>query len=242
MSQMRKIYMARFFARCATLLAMTACVFLAPGQFRPLEKGQFLSGLTLLHLLWLVWVFDMLFQLIPSGKIVTALGSQKSFHLHFRPAKSPLPLQQLTQRAKSTAKRAYVVFVLWAVLTAAIGWLHAKALLSDLGLLWISTFFYVCDLICVLFWCPFRHFIMKNRCCTTCRIFNWDHLMMFSPMFFVDSFFAHSLAVLSVVVFVVWEVTAFCRPERFDEGSNQALKCAECTDLLCINAQKIHSK
>ena len=242
MSQMRKIYMARFFARCATLLAMTACVFLAPGQFRPLEKGQFLSGLTLLHLLWLVWVFDMLFQLIPSGKIVTALGSQKSFRLHFRPAKSPLPLQQLTRRAKSAAKRAYVVFVLWAVLTAAIGWLHAKALLSDLGLLWISTFFYVCDLICVLFWCPFRHFIMKNRCCTTCRIFNWDHLMMFSPMFFVDSFFAHSLAVLSVVVFVVWEVTAFCRPERFDEGSNQALKCAECTDLLCINAQKIHSK
>ena len=240
MSQMRKIYMGRFVARCLTLLAMTVCIFLAPEQFQPLEQGQFLTKLTLLHLLWIVWIFDMLFQLIPSSKIVTALGSQKSFWVHFRKAHSPISLQQLSQRAKAAAKRAYVVFVIWAALTAALGWLHAKAVLSDIGLLWISTFFYVCDLICVLFWCPFRHFIMKNRCCTTCRIFNWDHLMMFSPMLFVDSFFARSLAILAVIVFVVWEFTAFRHPERFDEGSNQALKCAECTDLLCINAKKIH--
>ncbi len=240
MSQMRKIYMGRFICRCLTLVTMTVCIFLAPGQFQPLEQGQFLTKLTLLHLLWVVWIFDMLFQLIPSSKIVTSLGSQKSFRVHFQKALSPLSMQQLSQRAKAAAKRAYVVFAIWTVLTAALGGLHAKAILSDLWLVWISTVFYVCDLICVLFWCPFRHFIMKNRCCTTCRIFNWDHLMMFSPLIFVKGFFARSLVVLSVIVFVVWEITAIRHPERFDEGVNEALKCRNCTDLLCINAKKIH--
>lgn len=112
MSQMRKIYMGRFVARCFTLLAMTVCIFLAPEQFLPLEKGQFLTKLTLLHLLWIIWIFDMLFQLIPPSKIVTALGSQKSFRVHFRKAHSPISLQQLSQRAKAAAKRAYVVFAI----------------------------------------------------------------------------------------------------------------------------------
>ena len=65
-----------------------------------------------------------------------------------------------------------------------------------------TVFFYVCDLICVLIWCPFR-LLMRNRCCTTCRIFNWDHLMMFAPMLFVRSFYAQSLLLMSLVVFII---------------------------------------
>lgn len=240
MSHMRKIYMGRFAGRCFTLLAVTLFLVIAPEQFSPLTVGMFFDKLTLLHVLWVVWVFDMLAQVIPSAKVVTALGSQKSFAIHFRKASSPVTTQELRTRAIQAAKRAYIVMALWVCLTAALGWLHAKNILGDLAMLWISTFFYVCDLICVLFWCPFRHFIMKNRCCTTCRIFNWDHLMMFSPLIFVDGFFAKSLVILAVIVFLVWEWTAFRYPERFCEGTNQALKCAECTDLLCINTNKIH--
>jgi len=90
----------------------------------------------------------------------------------------------------------------------------------------------VCDLICVLIWCPFR-LIMKTRCCTTCRIFNWDHLMMFTPMLFVKSFFAASLLAMAIAVWAVWELCVAIYPERFWEGSNDALKCANCTDKLC---------
>ena len=239
-SKMRKIYLARFIFRCLTLLAMTVLILLAPGQFEPFYPGRFLAKPTLLHLLWIVWMVDMLSQLIPSGKVVTALGSQKSFRVHFRRSANPLPPSKLAQRAKTSAKRAYVVFLVWCMLTALLGVLHKIGILGNLGLLWVSTFFYVCDLICVLFWCPFRHFTMKNRCCTTCRIFNWDHLMMFSPLLFVNGFFARSLALLSAVVFAVWEITVLRYPERFDEGTNDALKCSQCTDRLCINAKKIH--
>ena len=75
---------------------------------------------------------------------------------------------------------------------AGIGALYYSGVLDRANLFMISVLFYVCDLICVLIWCPFR-LIMKNRCCTTCRIFNWDHLMMFSPLIFLDGFFTRSL-------------------------------------------------
>ena len=84
----------------------------------------------------------------------------------------------------------------------------------------------------MLIWCPFR-LLMRNRCCTTCRIFNWDHLMMFAPMLFVRSFYAQSLFLMSLLVFLVWELCILLHPERFLEQSNAALACANCTDKLC---------
>lgn len=232
--------MGRFVGRCLTLFTLSACLIVAPAQFIPFQSGHFFEKFTLLHLLWGVWMADMLAQIVPSTKAITALGSQKSFAVHFRRAYAPITVQKLHDNARQAAKKAYIVFTIWAGLTVGLGVLHVKNILGDLAMLWISTFFYVCDLICVLFWCPFRHFIMKNRCCTTCRIFNWDHLMMFSPLLFVKGFFAGSLVICAVIVFLVWEWTAFRHPERFCEGTNQVLKCSECTDLLCINAKKIH--
>ena len=240
MSSMRKVYMGRFVGRCLALVAVTFLMFTAPEQFDVLEKGGFFQKLSLLHLLWAVWLVDMLTQLVPATKAVVALGSQKSFLKHFRPALPPITAHSLRERMVRATKRAYIVFVIWASLIAALGILYGKKIIGDLGLFWISCLFYVCDLICVLFWCPFRHFIMKNRCCTTCRIFNWDHLMMFTPLIYVGGFYCTSLVVLSIVVFLVWEWTALRHPERFDEGTNQALKCAECTDRLCLHAKKIH--
>ena len=104
--------------------------------------------------------------------------------------------------------------------------------LNRAGLFLISVLFYVCDLICVLIWCPFR-LLMRTRCCTTCRIFNWDHLMMFSPMIFLGGFYAVSLIVLAFLAWLVWELCIMMYPERFWDKSNAALKCSECTDKLC---------
>ena len=105
-------------------------------------------------------------------------------------------------------------------------------MIDKMWLFMIAVFFYVCDLICVLIWCPFR-LIMKNKCCTTCRIFNWDHLMMFSPLIFIGGFYAWSLFGLSLIAFAVWELCVLIYPERFWEMTNVALKCSECTDKLC---------
>ena len=102
----------------------------------------------------------------------------------------------------------------------------------DTALLMITMVFYVCDLICVLIWCPFR-LIVKAKCCTTCRIFNWDHLMMFSPMLMVSGFFSRTLLLMAIADWLIWELCIMMYPERFWENTNAALRCTNCTDKLC---------
>jgi len=131
--------------------------------------------------------------------------------------------------------------IIWVLLVAAIGALRLLGIIDKPTVFLISVLFYVCDLICVLVWCPFR-LIMKNKCCTTCRIFNWDHFMMFSPLVFVGGFFALSLFVLSLFAWLVWEISIMLYPERFCEATNASLKCSECTDKLCTQyCQKLRN-
>ncbi len=238
---MRKIYIGRFVGRCFSLAVVTMLAFFAPEEFEILEPGKFFKKLSLLHALWGLWLADMLAQILPATKAVVALGSLKSFKVHFRPSHVPVSLSELKLRIRNATKRAYIVFALWTVLILFLGILHKKQIIGDLGLFWFTCCFYVCDLICVLFWCPFRVFIMKNRCCTTCRIFNWDHLMMFTPLIYVKGFYCTSLVIFAVIVFLAWELMVYLHPERFDEGTNQSLRCSECTDRLCIHAKRIHS-
>ena len=127
---------------------------------------------------------------------------------------------------------AYRVMVIWVILTVVISLFYVGGIIDTATVIMISVFFYVCDLICVLIWCPFR-LIMKNKCCTTCRIFNWDHLMMFSPVILVNSFYSWTLFGFAFIIWVVWELCVLVYPERFWENSNMALRCSECTDKLC---------
>jgi len=241
MSTVRKHYVVRLVLRCVVLLLCFALYLRGAKDFEILYGSNFFRKFSLFHLLWIVWLFDMLGQLFPlKGHI--SLGSQKHFLARFRPIKEKINLPALKAYAVSTAKAAYKVMLLWIALIAVIGVLYFCGVLTRELLLLISVLFYVCDLICVLVWCPFR-LLMKTRCCTTCRIFNWDHFMMFSPLVFIDSFFTRSLFLLSLAVLIYWEVSAFLYPERFWEHTNEALRCASCTDKLCTQyCQKIRQK
>lgn len=230
-SVIRKTYIGRLVLRCLIFLG---CVWLAiahPEQLSILHGWNFFRSLSPLHLLWLIWMLDMLGQLIPLPRKL-ALGSQKLFHFRFKPLKEAINYHALHRYIVETTKSAYKVFIIWAVFVAAVTLLRYLEILSDTTLFLITVAFYVCDLICVLIWCPFR-LILKNRCCTTCRIFNWDHLMMFTPMLFLRGFFSQSLILMSIAVWLVWELCVMMYPERFWEFSNTALSCANCTDKLC---------
>ncbi len=230
-SRLRRAYIARLVGRCLILALLTLVWLLRPEELDLIYPGAFFRGFSPLHLLWLVWMIDMLFQLIPAKEHIP-LGSQKHLLHRFRPIREKINTQALRDYVISTTKAAYKVLLLWAALLAVLGLLYNRQILDERALFMISALFYVCDLICVLIWCPFR-LILKNRCCTTCRIFNWDHLMMFTPMMFIDSFFARSLLLMAIVVWLVWELCVMMYPERFWEQSNEALKCSSCTDKLC---------
>lgn len=241
LSRLRKEYTAKLIIRCVIWIGCIILCLVHPDTFSVLEKGNFFRKFSILHVLWLIWVLDMIQQLVPVKKHI-ALGSQKLFPQRFKPVREKVNLQSLKKYIVSTTKAAYKVFILWAVVVAAIGALYLCGVIDRMFLFMFTVFFYVCDLICVLVWCPFR-LMMKNKCCTTCRIFNWDHLMMFSPLVFMGGFFSVSLFVLSLLVWCLWEACVLIFPERFWEFSNEALKCSNCTDKLCIQyCQKLRKR
>ena len=230
-SETRKRYFLRLIGRIVILIACLIMCFAFPHEFEILEEDNFFKRVSILHLLWLVWVIGMIFQIIPVKNKI-ALGSQKLFANRFRPIREKVNYAALKNYVLTTTQAAYKVMLIWILLITAIGVLYYTNVINKLWLFMISVLFYVCDLICVLIWCPFR-LIMKNKCCTTCRIFNWDHLMMFSPLIFVGGFFAVSLVVLAFLAWLIWELCVMIYPEQFWEMTNLSLKCCECTDKLC---------
>ena len=241
LSRLRKEYIAKLIFRCIIFIGCAVLCFTDPEAFEILENGKFLDKFSILHTLWIIWVLDMAQQLVPV-KTHIALGSQKLFSQRFKPVREKISSQSLKKYIVSTSKAAYKVFILWGILVVVIGALYLGGGINRTMLFMITVCFYVCDLICVLIWCPFR-LMMRNKCCTTCRIFNWDHLMMFSPMVFMGGFFAVSLFVRSLIVWCLWEACVLIFLERFWEISNEALKCSNCTDKLCIQyCQKLRKR
>lgn len=240
MSKTRKIYFARLVGRCIIFILCIWAWLVKPDIYFVLNGMNFFKTLSPLHLLWAIWVVDMFLQIVPIKNKVP-VGSQKLFANHFRPIRDKINHEALRSYIVATTKAAYKVFILWCLLIVGIGLLYYWGIIDKIALFMISVLFYVCDLICVLIWCPFR-LIMKNRCCTTCRIFNWDHLMMFSPLIFTNGFFTSSLLIMSVIAWLVWELCVMMYPERFWDHSNAALQCAECTDKLCTQyCQKLRN-
>ncbi|MBQ4546368.1 MAG: hypothetical protein IJA17_04315 [Oscillospiraceae bacterium] len=233
-SKFRKIYEGKFLFRCFVLLATASLLIAVPEQFEVMSGWNFFREFSLFHILWVIWMADMLLQLFPSRKYLP-LGSSKFSVKDFIPheMKNIRNFQNLLDYIKKCNRDTIKIGIVWLLLTGAIAALYFTGIIGRNMLLLLSVVFYVCDLICVLFWCPFRVWFMKNRCCTTCRIFNWDHIMMFSPLFFVPGFFTWSLCGVSIIVLAVWEISFALHPERFYEGTNEALRCSNCTDRLC---------
>lgn len=239
MSKIRKKYMRSLIARIIVFI-IGLYMYKDVQKFEILEGNNFFKEFNVLHILWGVWMLDMILQIVPL-KNKLALGSQKLFATRFKPIIEKINYEALKNYVVTTTKAAYKVFIIWTIVVVGIGLLYYFGLISKITVFMISIFFYVCDLICVLVWCPFR-LLMKNKCCTTCRIFNWDHLMMFAPLIFIGGFFATSLVIMAIIAWIVWEVAVMIYPERFSELTNEALKCSECTDKLCTQYCQKYAK
>ena len=126
------------------------------------------------------------------------------------------------------------VVVFWVAFNAIVAGIlaYSDALNEQTALLW-SLGYFLSDMVCVVLWCPLQLLLMRNRCCTTCQIFNWDAIMVATPLVFVGGWFGWVLVALAVVILVRWELAAIRHPERFDERTNARLTCVQCVDKLC---------
>lgn len=154
---------------------------------------------------------------------------------------NPAPLdgelqgEELRQDIRSRRLREIVpVIIFWIMLNALVALLLNTFgyLTPSVAVVWM-LFYFLFDMICVVAWCPLQLALMRNRCCTTCQIFNWDAIMTATPLIFAPSLFSFIYIVLSIVVLVRWELAFVRHPERFDERTNASLSCANCNDKLC---------
>ena len=134
-----------------------------------------------------------------------------------------------------------IVLLLWIGFNAVFGALYLWGVLDDGIMLLLACAYSVCDIVCILFFCPFQTWFLKNKCCSTCRIYNWDYAMMFTPLFFVAKLYTWSLLLLSVALLARWEITFYLHPERFSEKTNDYLRCANCTEKLCGHKKQLQS-
>jgi hypothetical protein len=228
---MIRIYSARLAFRIAVFVAAIH-IYLSDKSSLLISNGLPLSnGIKLVHILWLILVAETLLKFFPQR--VMSMGCRKQFKVNYAPsAKVPLK-KEIDAWMKGENAAALKVLAVWLGGNAVVALLYYAKILGKSEMVLISLFYYVCDLICILFYCPFQAFIMKNRCCVTCRIFNWDSMMMFTPLVFVWSFFSWSLVIIALFLLVYWEVTYWRHPERFFDKSNRNLTCAHCSDNLC---------
>ncbi len=188
----------------------------------------------ILMVLWLIFAVEMILRFFPSK--LESMGCEKQFLRNFSPAIcSGAQTDEKHKHAKSTLSVAAV----WIFLNAAIGALYLTKHIDQGILLLISLAFSVCDMVCILFFCPFQTWIMKNKCCGSCRIYNWDYAMMLTPLIFLKSIYTWSLLALSFGLLVKWEIT-YCRhPERFSETINDSLSCSNCQEKLCRHKKSL---
>jgi hypothetical protein len=141
--------------------------------------------------------------------------------------------KELLEYVQDMNLKAWRVMLVWLSLNAVIGLLYVFNIFQNEELLLCTVLFFLGDYICILFFCPFQTFIMHDKCCVNCRIYDWGHFMMFTPMLFIKNLFSWSLFFMSCIVLIHWEMIYAKHPERFWEGSNKVLRCANCRDKTC---------
>ena len=185
----------------------------------------------LLAFIWIVYALEMLLRFFPSS--LESMGCQKIFRKNYRPVPDAPPDRKRIDRGLGRTIAA------WVGLNGAIGALYLLGLI-DWGILFLLSLAYgVCDMVCILFFCPFQTWFMKNKCCGTCRIYNWDYAMMFTPLLFVPAAYTWSLCAMGAALLIEWEIIRARRPERFDEVSNAALRCENCPEKLCAHKTQL---
>ncbi len=196
-------------------------------------------GVTPLHLLWLMFMVMMLFHIFPTDKLTMALRKSKKKTYEETPEYSKVELYEFIRDQNI---RAWFVMLVWLVFNAVFGLLYVQEIINEADLFMLTVFYFLCDYICILFFCPFQTFIMKNKCCVNCRIYDWGHFMMFTPMLFIKNFFCWSLFFTACVVLIRWEIIYAMHPERFWSGSNKKLQCANCKDKTCQMKNRLAGK
>ncbi len=219
------IFRSFLFVLC-TILYIVHRVRYGTGGFGILESDEyFVWGVST------IFIIEMCFRFFPSQ--MESKGCQKQFSENY------IPTTTEEKPKIDSAIRTVIVILSWVVLNAIIAALYFIGIIDQEILILVCLIYSICDMICILFFCPFQTWMMKNKCCGTCRIYNWDFIMMFTPCILIDHVMAKILFILAALLLVQWEVIYKLHPERFAENTNAFLQCDNCTEKLCSHKKQL---
>lgn len=238
-TKMFKRYLIKFFIRIIIFLCVLFVYLFNKDLLLELITTPIRYGITPLHIIWLIFVIMMLVHLFPKDSLTMALLKAEKKKYETIENYSELDLYKYLQNQNF---RAWLVMLSWLLLNSVFGLLYAFKFIDEADLYMLTVFYFLCDYICILIYCPFQSHIMKNKCCVNCRIYDWGHFMMFTPMVFIRSFYTWSLFFLSCIVLIRWELIYARHPERFWSGSNKNSQCLHCKDKTCQLKNNIKNK
>lgn len=193
---------------------------------------------------WVILFVDLLQRFIPFN--FHAIGQQKYLKRHFVPSKSFEEnggfSEKERQYKRTIDRRTIVTLGLFFLMNVV--WLifYVIGIFRPQELFGMMLLYFIGDMICVFGICPFRLIFLRHRCCNVCRIYNWDSIMLVTPLMIVPSLYSWSLGLIAIAYTLVWEITYYKHPERFYDSSNAALRCSHCRQKLCPSRYKKNKK
>lgn len=244
-SRVSKIHYAKLAFRGLLFVCAVVLLTLDPAWFTSDEGALHLIGVGFMVVVWVAFIPEMIRRFFPNND--ESAGCQKQFMQNYKPREATTLSQEIARilgRTQEEIKKkdfrdVAIIALVWIAANAVIGVLYLTDVLSAGALIAISMFYAVSDIICILYWCPFQTLIMKNTCCSQCRIYNWDYAMMFTPLVFIGGFWAWSLFLVSFAVLVKWEFDYYRYPHRFAEETNEYLSCEGCNERLCTHKASV---
>lgn len=233
-----KFYLFKFSLRVAIFVATFVLYITHRKWLLKFMQEPFFLHFTPFHILWIIFMGLMILHLIPNNRL--SMAWRKARENVYRPI--DYDRLELLERVQRMNIGAWKVLLVWLSFNAVFAALYLLGIIEAGDLLMLTVFYFLCDYICILFYCPFQSLLMHNKCCINCRIYDWGHFMMFTPMLFIKNFFSWSLFFTSVVVLIHWEIQYARHPERFWEGSNKTLQCSTCKEKTCQIKRRLHNK
>lgn len=224
------MHVSRFLFRLCVFLGVLICYLLAPQRLdlsRPWrEIGLIAPG----HILCVILLVTM--SLLHLREPGMSMGRLKQYSRYARldPQCDPDALRSAMRRKNLGALK---VLAVWLAGNAVVAVLYFWGRIGVAELVLLCAFYYLSDIICILFFCPFQLFFMGSRCCVNCRIFAWGSWMMATPLALIPSLLAWAVVLLSLSLLIRWEYHVFRYPQHFWRGSNCSLRCGSCTERLC---------
>jgi len=186
------------------------------------------------HLLWGIGMLEMALVFFP--RIAPGQSCGRVYDRHYIPAN--FTPDRLSAQVRHADRRLWGVVALWMLCVGGLGSALWLKLIERAHIVFAAVCCSLLDQLFVNMGCPLRSWIMKNKCCTTCRIYSWGFAMMLSPLLLIPSFWTYSLAAMAFFILIRWEVAYIRHPERFFELSNQALRCSRCA-APCRSVEKV---